>query len=173
MTLGGGRGDHRLDQAPQVEQLLEGGPVGRERALHARLRLGTPRCQHECPAVPSAPDLDVARLGQAVQRLAHACAVDRQQGGELALARQALARDVLAECDRRDESIGDVLARVAQVHRRERRAALAGPPEGDVRHASSPCSQVGIRRLSVRAPAAMLATSTASSTACRLRPVGP
>ena len=173
VALGGRARDHGLDEAAQVEQLLEGGPVGADRALHALGRVGSPVSAHEGAAEAASADLDVAGRGEAVEGLADARAVDAEHRREVTLGRQALARHVLAERDRRDEAVGDELARVAQAQRRERRAVLGRLEQRDRGHAGDPCSQPGISRASVRAPAAMLAISTPSSTPWMLRQVGP
>ena len=173
VALGGRACDHRLDEAAQVEKLLEGGPVGADRALHALGRVGPPVGAHEGAAVAAAADLDVARRGEAVEGFADARAVDAEHRREVALGRQALAGHVLAERDRGDEAVGDELARVAQAERRKRARVLGRLEQRDRGHVGAPCSQAGIRRASVRAPAAMLAISTPSSTPWMLQQVGP
>ena len=116
--------DQRLEQAAEVEQRFEAFPVRHERPPDHLGRLLSPAHPDVGAAVAAALDVDVAGLGEPVERVANAGPVDAEQGGELALGRQSLARHVLAERDRRDEALRDLLARVSELQRRERAAGF-------------------------------------------------
>ena len=113
----GGRGHESLDQRAEVEQHLEFGPRRQQRPPYRVLGSGPIEGQHIGTAGAPAEDLDQPKALQPLQRLA-----DRRPAGakhlrQLALDGQSLTLDELAEGDRRDQSIGDLLRRVAPVER--------------------------------------------------------
>ena len=119
--------------------------------------------------------LDVALVGRWVGhlaggRFAHvAIAGARPLRGERALRRQPLAGDELAQRDRGDEPLGDLLAGRARLEGGERAGEL--PDLGEA-HAPLP-SQRTRKRASTRAPSAIEDRSTASSSPWIARTRGP
>ena len=91
-TQGGRAGDERLDQAAQVEEILERSPVGEEDPTHDLRGVGSPSADHERAAAASAGDAHVSRGRQSLQRFADARLVDREQCGEFALREGAAGR---------------------------------------------------------------------------------
>ena len=181
-----GAGDHRLDQRTRIEDVLELGPVGDDLAAHMLGRRRAPVGAHEIAAIAAAPHLEIAGVGQLLQRLADRGARDAEHRREFALGRQLLAGDIEAERHRSDQPVDDV---VGDVTRNDRRAPMVG--SGRLRriglgrlggwwhlveggHAPSPWpKRIRMKRASVRAASTMLWSSTDSSMPCMLWAIGP
>ena len=161
--LGRDAGDQGLDQLAEVEESVEAVPIGEQRAPdHLRgLRPGLGDDERAAAAAP--PHLDVTEGGEAVDRLADGRAAHPEHHGHVSLGREALSRHELAERDRGDEPVGDVLGGAPE-------------PDGLEDHGSTSSGSAYQRarnRASVFAPSTMLLSSTASSTPWMLRVRGP
>lgn len=127
VALGGRPRDQRLDEPPQVEQLLELVPVLSEQVAHGPGRPFAPVLPHERPAGATTPDLHVPGLAQVRQRRPHRHAADGQHVRQVPFRGQPLSGRVVADGDRGDQPVRDGFGRGHRLHGHRQLALFRHP----------------------------------------------